>query len=314
MAVAFIFPGQGSQFVGMGQDLYAEYPLARERYQQANEVLGFDLQEISFSGPEDRLKQTAVTQPAIFVHSIIVYELLRQQGISPAMVAGHSLGEYSALVASGAFSFRTGLQLVKLRGQLMQNAGTIQPGTMAAIIGLAPEAVDKLCRQASADGVVVPANYNSPEQIVISGSLTDVRRAVELAKKAGARRAIELEVSGAFHSPLMATATAEMSAALQNCEILTPVCPIVANVTAKPTRSVTELRAHLLAQLTQPVRWVESIRIMVEQGMNRFCEIGPGKVLTGLLRRIDSTVECTAIGSTADLAQIQVTSADDKQS
>lgn len=304
MGIALIFPGQASQTVGMGRDLYENFPRARERYDAASTYLDFDLRKISFEGPEEDLKQTAITQPAIFVHSYVMFELLQERGVRPDFVAGHSLGEYSALAASAAFSFEVGLQLVALRGRLMQNVGNEQPGTMAAIIGLDEEQVVQICEKAGDKGVVVPANYNSPGQIAVSGSLFGVRKAIELARRAGARKAIELEVSGAFHSPLMKAATQQMAQALADTEIHTPSCPIVANVTAAPTRNPDEIRTNLIKQLTHPVRWIESMETILGSGIRTFYEVGPGKVLTGLLKRIDRSATCTPIRTVPDLEKI----------
>jgi [acyl-carrier-protein] S-malonyltransferase len=301
MSLSFIFPGQASQYVGMGKDLFNKFPIAQEMYQAAKEIVGYDLQKFSFEGPEEELKQTYITQPAIFVHSSIVFRLLNEKNIKPAFVAGHSLGEYSALVACGAFSYEEGLELVKLRGQLMQNAGTIQPGTMAAIMGLSPEKAVEICKIASEEGIVVPANFNSPGQIAISGSIAGITKAVELAKEAGAKRAIELVVSGAFHSPLMETATEEMTEALNQIEIKEPICPIIPNVTAKPTRDPNEIRKNLINQLTNPVLWVDSMETIIGKGITDFYEVGPGRVLSGLLKRIDRSVICKAVDKVEDL-------------
>ena len=304
MSLAFIFPGQASQFVGMGSDLYNEYPLAKQIYDQVNEILEFDIKKISFEGPEEELKQTYITQPAIFVHSCIIYKLLHQKEILPDFVAGHSLGEYSALVAAGAFPFEIGLKLVKLRGRLMQDAGTVNPGTMAAIIGMSPEQIDEVCDKASETGIVVPANYNSPGQIAISGSISGVKKAMELAKESGAKKVLELVVSGAFHSPLMKSATTDMVEVLNETDIKQPNCPIVANITGQPTTDPEEIRVNLIRQLTYPVRWIESMQSIIDNKVTQFYEIGPGKVLSGLLKRIDRSVTCTPIGKTEDIEKI----------
>ena len=303
--VSMLFPGQGSQFVGMGRDLYEAFPGVRDSYDRAEELLGFPLKTVSFEGPEEELKQTRVTQPAIFVHSVAVFRLLQERGVKPAAVAGHSLGEYSALVANGALRFEDGVKLVGLRGRLMQEAGTREPGTMAAMIGLKPEQVEGICRRASEEaGVVVAANFNSPEQIVISGTVAGVHRAMELARENGTKRVVELVVSGAFHSPLMASATEELAGAIQRTEFLPPTCPIYSNVTAAPTVDPDEIRANLVSQLTSPVRWVESVRNMIAAGHREFLEVGPGKVLSGLLRRIDRSVSCKPVGTAGDLEKL----------
>ena len=302
--IAFIFPGQGSQQVGMGKDLYESFPLARTFYDRAEEILGFPLKKYSFNGPEEELKQTRVTQPALFVHSVIVDQILKEAGIRPEIVAGHSLGEYSALVSAEALSFEEALPLVKLRGELMQHAGEIRPGTMAAILGLSDEEVEALCREASASGVVVPANYNSPGQLVVSGSVEGVRKAMELAKEKGARRAVELVVSGAFHSPLMESAVEKLKEAIENADFRKPRVPLVPNVTAQATTDPAEIREQLVRQLVQPVRWVESVREMVRQGATQFYEVGSGRVLTGLLKRIDRNVSCTPVGTVETLSKM----------
>ncbi len=303
MDFAYVFPGQASQYVGMGKDLYDSFPIAREMYNKAVKILDFDLKSISFEGPEEMLKQTKVTQPAIFVHSCIVHELLREKNPVPSFVAGHSLGEYSALAASRSLSFETGLELVKLRGQLMQDAGEQNPGTMAAIIGLSPDELSDICKIAGKTGIVVPANYNSPSQIAVSGSLAGVKEVIVLAKTAGAKRAMELVVSGAFHSPLMAQATKKMIIALNNAEFKKPLCPIVPNVSAKPTRQPEEIREYLAQQLTNPVLWVASIEAIITQGVTKFYEIGPGKVLSGLIRRINRDTESISIDKAGDLSK-----------
>ncbi len=301
---AFVFPGQGSQQVGMGKDLYASNPLARELYDRAEEFLGFPLKRFSFEGPEEELKQTRVTQPALFVHSVILDRLLKEAGFQPDMVAGHSLGEYSAVVSSEALSFEEALALVKLRGELMQHAGEIRPGTMAAIIGLPDEDVEAVCKDASSAGVVVPANYNSPGQLVISGSVDGVHAAMQLAKERGARRAVELVVSGAFHSPLMESALEKLKDAIEAARFKSPRIPLVPNVTAQPTREPEEIKKQLIQQLVQPVRWVESVRNMIEQGVTQFYEVGSGRVLAGLIKRIDRSVPCTPVSTLADLKRL----------
>jgi [acyl-carrier-protein] S-malonyltransferase len=294
--LAFIFPGQGSQYVGMAADLHEQYPAAQQRYQLASEILGFDLAKVSFQGPEDELKETRVTQPAIFVHSVIVAELLRQRGLEPHLVAGHSLGEYSALYTAGAFSFQDGLRLVKIRAELMQAAGANSPGSMAAIIGLEAESLQEICKNASETGVVEIANYNSPAQLVISGSVSGVAKAMALAEQAGAKRTVPLPVSGAFHSPLMAYACEGLSEALAGARITTTSIPVYANVTAGPMTEPAEIREYLLKQLTSPVRWTESVRNMISAGASAFFETGPGSVLRGLLRRINRDVSGRAVG------------------
>jgi [acyl-carrier-protein] S-malonyltransferase len=288
----------------MGKDLYEAFPEVRELYDLANSHLEFDLLTVSFEGPEEKLKQTEITQPAIFVHSMAVVRMLEKKGIRPGIVAGHSLGEYSALVAAGVLDFETGLRLVAIRGRLMQHAGETYPGTMAAIIGLGAEKVEEICRQASESGVVVPANFNSPEQIVISGSVEGVRRGMELAREAGAKRVVELVVSGAFHSPLMEPALAELKQALETAEFKAPSCPVVCNATAAETTDPEELRQNLVKQLLSPVLWVRSIQRMAELGFQEFYETGPGKVLCGLVRRIDRSLRCIPVGTVTDFEKM----------
>lgn len=300
---AYIFPGQGSQYVGMGKDLFEQSEEARALFRKADEVLGFSLSQICFQGPEEELKQTKNTQPAIYVHSIILASLVEkgQMARQGGMAAGHSLGEYSALVYAGALSFEDGLRLVRLRGELMQKAGTDHPGTMAAVVGLEPPIVEEVCREASAEGVVQPANLNSPGQIVISGSVAGVRKGMEIAKQRGAKLAKELQVSGAFHSPLMASAGDGLKAALAKTGIRDAEIPVYANVTARPVRKAEEIRSLLYRQLTSAVRWEESVRNMVADGAVQFVEIGPGKVLQGLVKRIDPTVQVKGIEKITDL-------------
>jgi len=279
----------------MAQDLFEHSDLVKKVYSSARDILGFDLATICFEGPEEKLKQTVITQPAIFVHSYALTQLLAERGVMPEMTAGHSLGEYTALCAAGSLSFADALRLVKLRGELMQRAGEINEGTMAAIIGMDADVVNDICADAAAEGVVQVANYNSPGQIVISGSVAGVSRAVELAKERGAKRAVPLVVSGAFHSPLMAYAKEGLKAALEETNVLDARIAVFSNVTAQPVTEAGAIKDLLLKQLTSPVRWAESMTNMVAAGADRFYEVGPGTVLRGLLRRIDRSVTCKAI-------------------
>ena len=285
--LAFLYPGQASQYVGMGKDLYDKFPWVKDIFDKANELLGYDLKSVCFEGPEEELKQTHITQPAIFVHSVIVTQLLAQKNIVPEMAAGHSLGEYSALVAAQAISFEDGLHVVKKRGELMQYAGEKQPGTMAAIIGLSGDKVIEICKQASSAGIVQAANFNSPHQVAISGSYQGVARASELSKQKGAKKVTPLVVSGAFHSPLMESAQEELKTALQEINIQTAKFPVYANVTAKPVKAADEIRELLYKQLTHPVKWVATIENMISDGATDFYEVGPGNVLAGLGKRIN---------------------------
>jgi len=298
---AWIFPGQGSQYVGMGADCFQSSEAAKQTFATADSVLGFPLSSILFSGPELELRQTKNTQPAIFLHSMVLVRLMRQE--LPAMVAGHSLGEYSALVVAGALTFEDGLRLVRLRGELMQRAGELEPGTMAAVIGMTPEATTDVCREASAAGVVQPANFNSPGQIVISGSVDGVHKAMELAKQRGAKMVKELVVSGAFHSPLMKSAKEGLRTALETTAIQDARIPVYTNVTAEPVTRAAEIRELLYQQLSSPVRWEESVRNMVRDGASRFVEIGPGKVLQGLVKRIEATAETAGVDKYADITK-----------
>ena len=297
---AIIFPGQGSQYVGMGKDLYEGSPTAKMLFEKADETLGFPLSRICFEGPEEELKQTKNTQPAIFLHSIVLFHLLKRTPFD--MAAGHSLGEYSALVAAGALTFEDGLKLVRLRGELMQQAGIKYPGTMAAIVGLDSKTINELCAEISADELVQAANYNSPGQVVISGSTVGVRRAMESAKIRGAKIVKELQVSGAFHSPLMESAQTGLKEVLDRIEIKDPAVPVYANVTARPTHSAEEIRRLLFQQLLSPVRWEESIVNMITDGASTFVEIGPGKVLQGLVKRINGNVSAIGIEKREDLS------------
>lgn len=281
---AFVFPGQGAQFVGMGKDLYDNNPLARELFERANEILGFRITDIMFEGTDEELKQTRVTQPAIFLHSVILAKSLGDE-FDPAMVAGHSLGEFSALVAAGALSFDDGLRLVSARAQAMQKACELKPSTMAAVLALPDEKVEEIC--AGIDGVVVCANYNCPGQIVISGEVEAIDAACEKMLAAGAKRALKLKVGGAFHSPCMEPARAELAAAIEHTEVKVPVCPVYQNVDALPHTDPAEIKANLVAQLTAPVRWTQTVKNMIADGATEFVELGPGKVLQGLVSKID---------------------------
>lgn len=284
---AFVFPGQGAQFVGMGKDLYDNNEKARRLIDRANEILGFNITDIMFAGTDDELKQTRVTQPAIFIHSVALAATLGEE-FRPDMVAGHSLGEFSALVAAGALSFDDGLRLVAKRAMAMQKACELKPSTMAAILGLDNETVENIC--AEIDGTVVAANYNCPGQIVISGEIEAVNTACERLKEAGARRALPLKVGGAFHSPCMEPARAELAEAIESTEFKAPCCPVVQNVDATPHSDPEEIKANLIAQLTAPVRWTQSVERMIADGATEFVELGPGKVLQGLISKISRDV------------------------
>ncbi|WP_353722533.1 ACP S-malonyltransferase [Dyadobacter sp. 676] len=292
MKTAYVFPGQGSQFKGMGLDLYQSSDSAKALFEKANEILGFEITKIMFEGTEEELKQTNVTQPAIFIHSVILAKI--NPDFSPNMVAGHSLGEFSALVAAGALSFEDGLSLVAKRAAAMQKACEIRPSTMAAILGLADHVIEEICASIT-DEIVVPANYNCPGQVVISGTIEGVERANELLKAAGAKRALVLPVGGAFHSPLMEPAREELAAAINAAQFEPPICPVYQNVNAKPATEVTVIKENLISQLTAPVRWTQSVEQMVADGAEVFVESGPGKVLQGLVKKIASTVEVKSI-------------------
>lgn len=287
---AFVFPGQGSQFVGMGKDLYEKSPLAKELFDKADAILGFKITEIMFAGTDDQLKETKVTQPAVFLHSVIS-ALCMGDDFAPSMVAGHSLGEFSALVASGALSFEDGLKLVAARANAMQRACEANPGTMAAIIGLSDEQVEEVCKEVSATGkVVIPANYNCPGQLVISGDIEAVGAACEKMKEAGAKRALPLKVGGAFHSPLMQPAQEELQEAIEKTSFNAPKCPVYQNVDAKPHTDPAEIKQNLIAQLTSSVRWTASVQQMIADGATDFTECGPGKALEGMIGHIDRNV------------------------
>ncbi len=284
---AYVFPGQGAQFVGMGKDLYDNNPEARELFERANEILGFRITDLMFAGTDEDLRQTAVTQPAIFLHSVILAKSLGAD-FKPDMVAGHSLGEFSALVAAGALSFDDGLRLVAARAQAMQKACELKPSTMAAVIALPDEKVEEIC--STVDGVVVCANYNCPGQLVISGEIEAIDKACELLKAAGAKRALKLKVGGAFHSPCMEPARAELAEAIDHTEFKAPVCPVYQNVDALPHTDPAEIKGNLIAQLTAPVRWTQSVKNMIADGATEFVELGPGKVLQGLVAKINPAV------------------------
>lgn len=290
MAKAYVFPGQGAQFVGMGKDLYESNARARVFFDKANDVLGYNITDIMFAGTDEDLKQTKVTQPAVFLHSVITAFCL--DDFNPDMVAGHSLGEFSALVASGALTFEDGLKLVYARAMAMQKACEAAPSTMAAIINLPDETIEQVCAEISKEGnVVVPANYNSPGQVVISGDVEAVKEACARLKEAGAKRALPLAVGGAFHSPLMEMARVELATAIEKAPVSAPQCPIYQNVDAKPHTDPKEIKDNLLRQLTAPVRWTQSVKNMIADGMVEFVECGPGLVLTGLISRIQKSID-----------------------
>jgi len=290
MKRAWLFPGQASQKVGMGKDLFDQTDIGKQHFDRANDIMGCDIQSIIFNGPEETLKQTQFTQPSIYIVSVILGELLKEKGFSPDAVAGHSLGEYSALAVANAFDFETGLSLVKVRAESMAKAGEIQAGTMAAIVGLDDEKVIHLCNQYTGDGVVVAANFNSPGQVVISGSPNAVESVMASAKENGARMAVSLNVSGAFHSPLMTPARESLAEKLESLEISDSIFPVFTNVDAKPVTESEHIKDALIRQLENPVRWTNSIQSMSSTGVQSFTEVGPGKVLQGLNKRIDRSL------------------------
>ena len=305
MATAFVFPGQGSQKVSMGHDLFTSSNVGKKYFDLANEIMGTDIQSIIFNGPEEKLKETQYTQPAIYIVSVILGHILLEEGLQPDMVAGHSLGEYSACTIAGSLTFETGLSLVKLRAESMQDAGTTNPGTMAAIIGMADEDVISMCNTISSDeSVVVAANFNYPGQVVISGNINAVHETMAKAPDLGAKMAKELNVSGAFHSPLMEPAKKRLSAALDNIEINTATIPVYANVTAEPMIEADEIRSNLKNQLDCPVKWHETIDNMKTAGATEMMEVGPGRVLQGLARRIDKKLTSKGVETLEQIKEI----------
>lgn len=288
---AYIFPGQGAQFPGMGKELYEQSELAKELFERANAILGFRITDIMFGGSAEELKETKVTQPAVFLHSVILAKTLGDQ-FTPDMVAGHSLGEFSALVASGAMSFEDGLKLVAIRAAAMQKACEMQPSTMAAVLGLEDKIVEDIC--ASTEGVVVPANYNCPGQLVISGEVVPVEMACQALRVAGAKRALVLPVGGAFHSPMMEPAREELAAGIEQTQFSMPICPVYQNVTASAVTDPEQIKKNLIIQLTAPVKWTQSVQQMVKDGARQFIEVGPGNVLQGLVKKIDKDAEVSA--------------------
>ncbi len=299
MKHAYVFPGQGSQFPGMGKSFYEHNPQARSLFEKANDILGFRISDIMFTGTEEDLKQTKVTQPAVFLHSVIAFLCLENP--RPEMTAGHSLGEFSALVANGTLAFEDALRLVAIRANAMQKACELQPSTMAAVLGLEDAKVEEICASIT-DDVVVAANYNCPGQLVISGTIPAVQRAMELMKAAGAKRALLLPVGGAFHSPLMAPAQEELKTAIEQTKFNTPACPVYQNVVAKAVSDADVIKQNLITQLTGAVKWTQSVRAMIADGAHRFTEVGPGKVLQGLIHKIDKTVATDGVSTGLEAA------------
>lgn len=304
--IGWVFPGQGSQYVGMGLDLKENSEKAKEFFDISNEIMNCDIQSIIFNGPEELLKKTEYTQPAIYIVSVITGYLLIDKGLKPTALAGHSLGEYSALAIGGAFDFTTGLKLVKSRSENMANAGMEKSGTMAALVGLDDETVINLCKSYEGNGVVVPANFNSPGQVVISGNINAVEWVIKSSRDAGARMAVELNVSGAFHSPLMSPARENLAEMINSLEISDTVYPVFTNVDAKPVTKAIDIKSSLIQQLENPVLWAKSILEMKNKGINHFIEVGPGKVLQGLNKRIDRSIISQGVDSITKLEQIDV--------
>ena len=304
--IGWLFPGQGSQYVGMGLDLKENSEKAKEYFDISNEIMNCDIQSIIFNGPEELLKKTEHTQPAIYIVSVITGYLLIDRGLKPTALAGHSLGEYSALAIGGAFDFSTGLKLVKSRSENMANAGIEEKGTMAALVGLDDETVMNLCKSYEGHGVVVPANFNSPGQVVISGNINAVEWVIKSSKNAGARMAVELNVSGAFHSPLMSPARENLAEMINSLEISNTVYPVFTNVDAKPVTKAIDIKSSLIRQLENPVQWAKSILEMKNKGINHFIEVGPGKVLQGLNKRIDRSIISQGVDSITKLEKIDV--------
>ena len=301
LQLAFLFPGQGSQYVGMGKELCDAYAVARRTYEEADSILGFSISKISFDGPEERLRETRNTQPAIFVHSVAAFRVLSESGLVATMAAGHSLGEYSALAAAGALRFEEALLLVQKRGSLMHEAGLERPGTMAAVLGLPAGALENICREASKCGIVQPANLNSPTQLVISGEVPAVEECMKLAREKGAVRAARLPVGGAFHSPLMDSASRGLQEVLRTVDVMKARFPVVANYTAAEVTEPEDIRQNLARQVLGAVRWEESMRHMLSKGVKHFVEVGPGSVLKGLMRSIDRQASVASAGSPADV-------------
>lgn len=303
--IGLLFPGQGAQYVGMGLNLFTMYEAAAGIYKSAEGILGYDIKDICFNGPEEKLKQTEICQPALFIHSMILFSLFKELGIPYHSAAGHSLGEFSALSAAGIVDFEEGLKLVKKRGELVRDASSDHPGSMAAIIGLESEKVQEICREIAGDGVLMPVNYNSPEQTVISGSKELVLEAMEKASAEGAKRAIELSVSGAFHTPFMKRAYEGLKEYVSGIPLQEPLVPVMSNVTAEPMTDVDAIRHLIVEQVINPVRWTEIIKNMINDGFDTFIEVGAGRVLSGLLRRIDRNVQSYNIDKAEDIEKIK---------